>query len=342
MYDSQAPDRDLPRQVRGHQSLLQNKKREMPVPFVLYVDFESFLVPVEDSDKPHSSDACDVHEPSGFCVYRVSQWPEYDKSPYVFSNAKSSNDLMEHFYSYMMQERNEIARILGKYAPMVDLTPDQQVEFDQTEVCFSCHKEFSDGNRRVKHHDHVSGLFLAACCNSCNLQLKWAKQRRNHPFGDLDYEEAMAMEDVFDDVAGEMPKKKEDDFFIPVFAHNMKRYDAHLIIKYFQRKYIEHKDKNGKSRYEEVKVIATNTEQFISFNIGKLRFLDSFQFLTSSLDNLSSVLLKSGRDKFSHTHKHTDGSDLTYDKGHYPYEFMTDRTKFDLTALPPKDAFTVS
>jgi len=54
-----------------------------------------------------------------------------------------------------------------------------------------------------------------------------------------------------------------------------KNYDAHLIINGYQR---------GVSH--DISVIPSNTEKFIAFQIGKLRFLDSFQFLTASLDKL--------------------------------------------------------
>jgi len=54
-----------------------------------------------------------------------------------------------------------------------------------------------------------------------------------------------------------------------------------------------------------------NGEKYLSFQVGNLRFMDSFQFLSTSLDNLVvSLLLKSGRDKFSHATKHLGDSDL--------------------------------
>ena len=54
-----------------------------------------------------------------------------------------------------------------------------------------------------------------------------------------------------------------------------------------------------------------NGEKYLSFQVGNLRFMDSFQFLSTSLDNLVvSLLLKSGRDKFSHATKHLVDSDL--------------------------------
>ena len=65
---------------------------------------------------------------------------------------------------------------------------------------------------------------------------------------------------------------------IPVVFHNLKSYDAHLIISAV------------KQRHGEISVIPTNTEKYISFSIGGLRFIDSFQFLFASLDNLAKNL----------------------------------------------------
>jgi len=128
---------------------------------------------------------------------------------------------------------------------------------------FCCHKEFTSDNYKVRHHCHVTGKFIDACCNKCNLQLKLK------------------------------------GVFIPVIAHNMKRYDAHHIVENLRRKHVE-----NDAGFEEVTVIPTNTEQFISFSTGKLRFLDSCQFLADSFDKLVETLYKSGGDKFPHTAKH--------------------------------------
>ena len=50
--------------------------------------------------------------------------------------------------------------------------------------------------------------------------------------------------------------------------HNLKGYDGHLI---FQKV----KPKDGR-----INVIANNSERYISFSIGRLKFLDSMQFLS--------------------------------------------------------------
>ena len=65
---------------------------------------------------------------------------------------------------------------------------------------------------------------------------------------------------------------------IPVVFHNLKTYDAHLIMSAV------------KQRHGDITVIPTNTEKYISFSIGGLRFIDSFQFLFSSLEKLAKNL----------------------------------------------------
>ena len=68
-------------------------------------------------------------------------------------------------------------------------------------------------------------------------------------------------------------------------------------------------------------------------------FTDSCQFLASSLDNLVKTLKKSGPDQFVHTTAYFGNAEEYFEKGCYPYDYMTDESKFDETALPPKEAF---
>ena len=77
--------------------------------------------------------------------------------------------------------------------------------------------------------------------------------------------------------------------------------------------------------YGDIRVVPLNSEKYLSFQVGNLRFIDSFLFLSTSVDNLVSLLLKSGRDKFTHTTKQLGDSDLVFAKGIYPYSYMTGR-----------------
>ena len=59
---------------------------------------------------------------------------------------------------------------------------------------------------------------------------------------------------------------------IPVFFHNLRGYDSHLLLQ----------GTDGSN----VKCIPNNKERYMSVTVGKLKFLDSMQFMADSLDNL--------------------------------------------------------
>ena len=85
-------------------------------------------------------------------------------------------------------------------------------------------------------------------------------------------------------------------------------YDAHFVIKHFKKQYTARsRDQDDDDiceqesvSYGDIRVVPLNSEKYLSFQVGNLRFIDSFQFLSTSLDNLVSLLLKSGRDKIIH------------------------------------------
>ena len=72
----------------------------------------------------------------------------------------------------------------------------------------------------------------------------------------------------------------------------------------------------------------------------ELRFIDSFKFMSSSLDSLTKNLVSgSGKQLFGFE----DYSELQYDlltrKGIYPYEYMSSWDRFEEMQLPPLEAF---
>ena len=193
---------------------------------------------------------------------------------------------MTKFYEHVTSESTEIGKIMATNLPMQPLTPQQKSHYTNTTICHNCKQPFDHSNWKVRHHDHLTGQFLFPCCNNCNLQLK---STRTH--------------------CG------SDQFFLPVIFHNLKNYDSHYIIKNFEKKYVEKHGKDNKINYEDIKVIPLNSEKFITFQIGNLRFLDSYQFLATSLEELVSLLLKSGKENFVETIKYFGLHDLVFAKG---------------------------
>lgn len=69
-------------------------------------------------------------------------------------------------------------------------------------------------------------------------------------------------------------KLHQEKIEIPVFFHNLKNYDAHLIMQ-----------ETGKTNCE-IACIANNMEKYITFSLGKLHFRDSCQLMLKGLNVL--------------------------------------------------------
>ena len=114
---------------------------------------------------------------------------------------------------------------------------------------------------------------------------------------------------------------------MPVIFHNLKGYDSHLIFSE-QRKF------NLK-----VDVIPNRLEKYMAFFLGKdLVFIDSMQFVNSSLDklvkNLSDEDFKYLVKEFS-----CESLELLKQKGAYPYEYMNCFKRFNEDKLCARKYF---
>ena len=288
----------------------KNFRKTFFVPFCFYLDFESYLVKTTDEyDR-------EIHDPSGFCCLGIAkdEYAEYnDEFAYVYSGP----DVMQHFYRYMRSELEKIDEILEKQEPM-ELTADEQDEFDDATNCHTCGDEFDDDAIACRHHDHVTGKYLAAVCQICNLQLKPSKLRNK-------------MNNKF----------SGNQFFVPVICHNMRGYDSHHILKHLCPIFEENPDEFAE--IYEIDEIASNTEKYIGFQMGALRFLDSLQFLNASSNTLVSNLTKDGLDNLRHTKRHFKDEELHLlsRKGIFPYSWFDDEAKMIETGLPLRGDFSV-
>ena len=138
-------------------------------------------------------------------------------------------------------------------------------------------------------------------------------------------------------------------FKIPVFFHNMKNYDGHLIIQNAEKL----------SNKKKIDVIAQNSEKFINIGFDSLSVKDSFSFITASLEKLVSmtkydntdekerskwVLRDNWQSNFRYSSKNdiikTEKClDLLTEKGVYPYDYMNSFDKFNDEHLPSKKQF---
>ena len=117
---------------------------------------------------------------------------------------------------------------------------------------------------------------------------------------------------------------------IPAVFHNLRGYGSHLIMKEI-----------GKFDVK-VSVIPNGLEKYMAFTINRdLVFIDSMQFMNSSLDslvkNLSNIDFRYLPEEFSH-----EFLKLVKQKGVYPYEYLNSFKKFSEEKLSGRSKFFIS
>ena len=287
---------------KGTMLRFKHHERSEKVPFVIYADTEALIKPIQNCEpNPESSytKKYQKHEPISFSYY-IKCFDDNVYEPRLRSY--TGVDAMEIFVKWIEQDVKEIANI-----PKVDMIfrKEEAERFNKETKCWICKEDLN--NDKVRDHCHFTGRFRGAAHNSCNLKYKKPK-------------------------------------FIPVVFHNLSGYDSHLFIK------------NLGYTAGNIDCIPNNEEKYISFTknivIGsytnkegktepikhKIRFIDSFKFMSTSLDSLVNNLPDDAFNNLEGCYKGEKLS-LVKRKGVYPYEYMNSLERLDETKLPPKEAF---
>ena len=225
---------DIPPEGRNHITF-KNHQNQVPVPYVIYADFESIIKPKTEKagDK---SELTSEHEACGF-GYQVVGCDGTANAPVIYRGENA----VEVFLQHLEYEVSSINYIFAHPKPLT-MKKQDSIAYENATHCWICEKELGNfkTNPKVRDHCHFTGQYRGPAHKSCNLKLKI----------------------------------KPGVTKIPVVFHNLKGYDSHLIMQKI------HTAKGN------ITCIPNNAEKYISFSVGQLKFLDSFQFMASSLAKL--------------------------------------------------------
>ncbi|KAL6416354.1 hypothetical protein ACFW04_013541 [Cataglyphis niger] len=282
-----------------------NYERKERVPFVVYADLKCVL---KKEEERRTSNTFIVQHHKAYSLGYYARCA-FDDARSIYRSHRGENCV-----SWFVLELRDLAfrvrDVLNAITPMTPLTADEQERFRDATNCHVCEKPFESGDARVRDHCHLTGRYRGPAHFSCNLNYK-------------------------------------ETYVIPIFFHNLSGYDAHFIIK----------DVANAFRGS-VELLPLTKETYISFAKSvyeasnergwfargrriKLRFVDSFKFLSASLEKLASYLDKSELKITRSEFPHLDDADfeLLTRKGVFPYEYVDDIDKLRETCLPPRETF---
>ena len=229
-------------------------EKSIKLPFIIYADLECLLEKINTCyNNPEESSTTKInhHTPSGYSIFTHCS---FDKSKNKL-NYYRGEDCMKRFCKDLKEHATKIINCEKK--DMIPLTKEEKEDYNNQKVCYICKKEFitSDNNNKhykVRDHCHYTGKYRGAAHNICNLKYK-------------------------------IPKD------IPIIFHNGSTYDYHFIIRELVKEF--------EGNFE---CLGENTEKYITFSVPikkrienkdmeityKLKFVDSFRFMATSLSKL--------------------------------------------------------
>ena len=239
-----------------------NFHKQLPVPFVIYADFEAITKKVQGC-KPNNgksyTEAYQTHEDCG-CGYKVSR--RYDDEYAKPTRVYRGKNAVYKFMKKMLYEVNYYKKVIrNNFNKPLKMTNEDKQHFKQTDKCHICNKKYSAKDVRERDHCHITGKYRGSAHQECNLKLKI----------------------------------KPEDIKIPVIFHNLRGYDSHFIMQQIGQIVKSHayKHKEGKEKHMNINAIPNNVEKYMAFMLGNhLTFIDSFQFMSSGRNTLVSNLPK--------------------------------------------------
>ena len=198
------------------------------------------------------------HTPSGYSIFTSCSFDESRNK----LNYYRGKDCMKKFCKDLKEHATRIINYETK--KIIPLTKEEKINYNDQKICYIYKNKFDKSdtagssslerkkNYKVRDHCHYMGKYRGAAHNICNLRYK-------------------------------VPKE------IPVLFHNGSTCDYHFIIK----KLVKESEAN-------FDCLGENTEKYITFSVPlkkkienknleityKIKFIDSFRFMSSSLSKL--------------------------------------------------------
>ena len=283
----------------------ENFHKQLAAPFVIYADFEAITEKVHGCRPDNNESYTEVYQRHTGCSYRYKVVCCYDdkySKPVQFYRGENA---VSKFMEQMLQEVRYCKGFKNNHfnKDMI-MTEADKKDFNTADKCHICNKKYSEKDIRVRDHCHFTANYRGSAHQDCNINYRITDK-------------------------------------IPVIFHNLRGYDSHFIMQQIGKIAKKHSYKNKKGELKEmnINVIPNNMEKYMAFMLGNdLVFLDSFQFMSSSLDKLASNLPHGA---FKHTSQMFGSGPKFYlmtKKGVYPYDYMDSFDKFN-EKLPPKEEF---
>ena len=293
---------------KGDKVYFKNHHKQLPVPFVIYADFEAITEKIQGCQPNNEKSYTEAYQKHTDCGYGYKVVCCYDDKYSKPVQIHRGENAIHKFMENMLEEVNWCKSKMKKhFNKPLKMTKEDEKDFQKAIKCRICEQQYTDKDIRVRDHCHITGKFRGSAHQDCNLKLRI----------------------------------KPDNIKIPVIFHNLRGYDSHFIMQQIGKIAKKHayKNKRGEECHMNINCIPNNMEKYLAFMLGNhLVFLGSLQFMNSSLDNLIKNLPDEAF-KYTKQEFKKEQFNLMKQKGIYPYDHMDSFDRFNETKFPVQQDF---
>ena len=157
-----------------------NFHKLLPVPFVIYADFEAITKKVQgceqceemkkDKDRRSYTEAYQTHEDCGYGYKVVCCYDDkYSKYTRVYRGENTVYKFMEKMLEEVEYCKAAIKKHFNKLLVMTEV--DEQ-HFKTMDGCHICCEKYTDKDVRIRDHCHITEKFRGSAHQECNLKLR--------------------------------------------------------------------------------------------------------------------------------------------------------------------------
>ena len=308
----------------------------IPEPIFICADFETLgNYDKKETSKNGNTTFNKSHDPASFKLTIISQIPfkGYEKiidNQYTKSIKAYGLECAKDFVRYMEQLERELGNDIyesqyqNKYFDHSTMTPQEQEEYYKCKECKLCKCSFTSGNKKVRHHNHNTGKYISPLCSNCNIKIK-AKVRIPVIFHNLNYDKNVFFKHLVSYY--EQRKQQIEDKHIATDASTFSDDVPQIIIDGYNERNKNSKDKKINAQ---VNILPNNENNFKSFTVGKLAFIDSFAHLPSGLESLINNVPDDDKHFLRSLCNTEEEFKLMNKKGFFPYDWFDTIDKLNM------------
>ena len=277
----------------------KNYRYKIPVPFVVYADFEALNVPIQEEKQEEKNKSTEKLTSHKICSYsyklvcRVND--RFSKTIKIYRG----ENVAKHFIEAMLKEEIYCNKIINEnFNKKIIMTKEDEENFKASQECHICNKKYEkDYKNKVRDHDHRSGKYMGSAHKECNTTFYYKRK-------------------------------------LCVFFHNLKGYDSHFLIqeigKFDMKMSFLPNNTEKFISFSIGNVYFKDSLQFLSESLDNLTKNLVKKEISTNNSNVFKYLSNQFKD---------EKLQLLKRKGIFPYDYLDSFDRFNEDKLPNKEAF---